>query len=55
MDLMEMGFGDMDSVFLLKNKVQCRNFVAEPSASKTYSCALNQERSLFISQLTCLC
>jgi hypothetical protein len=30
---MEMGFGDMDSIYLFKNKVQCRNFAADPSAS----------------------
>ena len=54
-----MGFVDMDCIYLLKNKVQCRKFVAEPSASNTYICALNQEGSLsnglFISHLTCLC
>lgn len=56
---MEMGFGDMDSIYLFKNKVQFRKFVAEPWASNTYICALNQESSLcsdlFIIPLTCLC
>jgi len=59
MDVMEMGFGDMDSIYLFKNKVQFRKFVAEPWASNTYICALNQESSLcsdlFIIPLTCLC
>jgi hypothetical protein len=43
---MEMGFGDMDSIDLLINKIQWRKFVAEPSASNTYICALNQEGRL---------
>jgi hypothetical protein len=59
MDLVEMGFGDMDCIYLFKNTVQCRMFVAEPSAFNTHICALNKEGTffsdLFISHLTCAC
>jgi len=33
MDFMQMVFGDIYSIYLFKNKVQFRKFVAEPSAS----------------------
>jgi hypothetical protein len=30
---MGVGFGDVNYIYLLKNKVQCRKFVAEPSGT----------------------
>jgi hypothetical protein len=55
---MGLGFGDVDCIYLLKIKVQCRNFVVETSGSKTYNCALYQGGNLssdLFTKLTCLC